>query len=294
MTIGSAQQLNDEDFEQLSAYLDGQLAAVERDLLEARLEREPTLRVALDELRATTRLLRELPPARPPRSFTLDTAQIPPRAGWWNLPRLVQLAGPLAAVLVVAVITLSVFNSGGMGSAPAAAPMAAEATTAAPALEADQAPGDAASSAARADAPAATIAPAATQAPAATEVPRAAEAPAAEQQSQPAAESLPEPSAAMSAALDETVVPGTAAGVAEYATTPELKQDDATSAAAANADTALATPAVSSPDTSTVATPVVAGAAQSGSPVATLALLALPLVLLGLGAWLWVVARRKA
>ena len=127
-------QLNDRDLELISAYIDGQLSAEERREVERRLDNEANLRLAYEELRATVQVLRDLEPVRPPRSLTLDPANValqrPPatRLGWG---RLLQVAGVFAAVLVAAIGTLSVIGSLG-GSAPASAPMAA-APTAAPA-----------------------------------------------------------------------------------------------------------------------------------------------------------------
>jgi anti-sigma factor RsiW len=125
-------QLNDRDLELISAYIDGQLSAEERREVERRLDNEANLRLAYEELRATVQVLRDLEPVRPPRSFTLDPANValqrPPatRLGWG---RLLQVAGVFAAVLVAAIGTLSVIGSLG-GSAPASAPMVAAPTTA--------------------------------------------------------------------------------------------------------------------------------------------------------------------
>ncbi len=125
-------QLNDRDLELISAYIDGQLSAEERREVERRLDNEANLRLAYEELRATVQALRDLEPVRPPRSFTLDPANValqrPPatRLGWG---RLLQVAGVFAAVLVAAIGTLSVIGSLGSG-APASAPMVAAPTTA--------------------------------------------------------------------------------------------------------------------------------------------------------------------
>jgi len=125
-------QLNDRDLELISAYIDGQLSAEERREVERRLDNEADLRLAYEELRATVQVLRDLEPVRPPRSLTLDPANValqrPPatRLGWG---RLLQVAGVFAAVLVAAIGTLSVIGSLGSG-APASAPMVAAPTTA--------------------------------------------------------------------------------------------------------------------------------------------------------------------
>ncbi|KPV50773.1 hypothetical protein SE17_25005, partial [Kouleothrix aurantiaca] len=135
-------QPNDADLELLSAYIDGQLSGPERATLEQRLEREPALNAAIEDLRATVGLLRQLPPARPPRSFTLDAQAVAPRRAWvfpWG-----QFASGLIAVALVVVFGFALTRTGGGGGstagAPAAAPMEAAAMTAAPAAEATAAP----------------------------------------------------------------------------------------------------------------------------------------------------------
>jgi anti-sigma factor RsiW len=65
----------------LSAYLDGELGASARRKTEARLARDPNLRAALDDLRATRAVLRRAPQHRAPRNFVLSgqmVAQRPP------------------------------------------------------------------------------------------------------------------------------------------------------------------------------------------------------------------------
>jgi len=68
---GSQGRPSAQDEEQLSAYLDGELNAVERAALERRLAQDATLRRALGELRQTRALLRALPTPALPRSFAL-------------------------------------------------------------------------------------------------------------------------------------------------------------------------------------------------------------------------------
>ena len=93
-----------QDFDRLSAYLDNQLSPAEKAGLEARLEREPELKAALDDLRMTVRALRSLPAVKPPRNFTISQAQAraiaPPRRVFPSL----RLATALAAFAFVAVI----------------------------------------------------------------------------------------------------------------------------------------------------------------------------------------------
>jgi anti-sigma factor RsiW len=126
MTQSSNLQLNDADLELLSAYIDSQLANDERAALEERLRREPALRAALDELRATVVLLHELEPLKPPRSFTLDPQIYQPRRT--SLFARLNLGSALTAV-VLAFLCLAVFTIRGLlptsNTASVSAPMAA-------------------------------------------------------------------------------------------------------------------------------------------------------------------------
>jgi len=63
--------MNPRDLELLSAYLDGQLNSSDSARLESRLASDESLRAALDNLRATHILFRQLPTRRAPRNFTL-------------------------------------------------------------------------------------------------------------------------------------------------------------------------------------------------------------------------------
>ncbi|HMO59781.1 MAG TPA: zf-HC2 domain-containing protein, partial [Roseiflexaceae bacterium] len=65
-------QLNDDDIELLSAYIDNELSAADRARLEVRLQAEPLLRTTLAELQTTVTALQSLETLGPPRSFTLD------------------------------------------------------------------------------------------------------------------------------------------------------------------------------------------------------------------------------
>ncbi|MFW5772643.1 MAG: hypothetical protein ACOCZH_04895 [Phototrophicaceae bacterium] len=68
--------LTDRDTEQLSAYIDGALDESERAELEARLQADAALRRELDALRHTVALVRDLPPLKAPRDFTLTPAML--------------------------------------------------------------------------------------------------------------------------------------------------------------------------------------------------------------------------
>lgn len=63
--------MNAREVENLSAYLDGQLSPTDSARLEARLESDPALAAALEALRETRALLRQMPRRRAPRNFTL-------------------------------------------------------------------------------------------------------------------------------------------------------------------------------------------------------------------------------
>ncbi len=188
MTTYPDPQLNDSDLELLSAYIDQQLTAADRATLEQRLEHEPALQLALEELRTTVGLLRELPAARPPRSFALDPRSVAPKRSW-SFPWM-QLGSALVAATLLLVFGFVLTRGTGGGGSPASAPMAASAPTSAPAAAAPTfapaAPMSAAAeptAAAGAEAPmaagvaptavaASTSAPAAALAPAATAAPR--------------------------------------------------------------------------------------------------------------------------
>jgi anti-sigma factor RsiW len=69
------------DWEALSAYLDNQLKTKDRLRLESRLNHDPELRSALEELRRTRLVLRSQPPLRAPRNFTLTPEMAGVRSG---------------------------------------------------------------------------------------------------------------------------------------------------------------------------------------------------------------------
>lgn len=89
------------DAELLSAYLDDMLTASERAELEARLAAEPALRQELDALRITIASLRDLPPLKASRDFTLTAEQAGARPRVIRPPVWGQLAAVAAVLLVV-------------------------------------------------------------------------------------------------------------------------------------------------------------------------------------------------
>lgn len=113
-------ELSPRDWEALSAYLDGRLSPRERARLEARLAREPALRQRLAELRALRAALRDLPPPRVPRNFTLRPEMVRPTASprrgtWWRW------ATALTALLL-ALVVLADWGLGRMALQAAAPP----------------------------------------------------------------------------------------------------------------------------------------------------------------------------
>jgi hypothetical protein len=148
------------DLEQLSAYLDGQLAQPDRSRLELQIRSDPALASALEGLRQTRALLRRTPQRRAPRNFTLT----PKMAGIRPpVPRLVPVlswASAVAALFFIFTLGAALVGQLSFGAASKSAP-APMASGAGPFAAAAPAPATAAPAAA---APA-TAAPA-TQAPA--------------------------------------------------------------------------------------------------------------------------------
>ncbi|MGA7192741.1 MAG: hypothetical protein WBW94_03855 [Anaerolineales bacterium] len=117
--------MNPRDLELLSAYLDGQLNPSDSARLESRLASDESLRTALDNLRSTRSLLRQLPSRRAPRNFTLTPrmAGIKPPT-----PRAVPIFRFASALATFLFIITFVINGLISLSAPsfAAAPLSAQ------------------------------------------------------------------------------------------------------------------------------------------------------------------------
>ncbi len=138
-------QISPHEWEALSAYLDKELPVKERTRLESRLQVQPELRQALEDLRRTRAVLRSQPRLRAPRNFTLTPEMVgqrrPVRSGG-GLPvfNLMRFASAFAAVLLVIVLIGDLFSGAPVGrptamrgseatvaEEPIAAPFAAEA-----------------------------------------------------------------------------------------------------------------------------------------------------------------------
>jgi len=120
MTIPSSR-----DLEQLSAYLDGQLSQSSRARLEIRIQSDPALASALEELRQTRTILRHTPQRRAPRNFTLNPGMAGIRP---PVPRLVPVLSWASAVaMLFFIFTLGAGLVGqlsfGAAATSAAAPM---------------------------------------------------------------------------------------------------------------------------------------------------------------------------
>ncbi len=128
--------------DQLSPYLDGELAPRPREALERHLASCEPCRRELTGLRAAARALADLPEVDVPRSFTLTPEQVRPPAPRPLLPRPPLAAPLLAGALAFALAALLVVDLGDIGGGgPAAtrqeAPAAQERTGA------DRAPAEA-------------------------------------------------------------------------------------------------------------------------------------------------------
>jgi anti-sigma factor RsiW len=154
-------QPTDADLELLSAYIDNQLSGAERMGLEQRLRAEPRLRAELAELRATTELLRNLEPVRPPRSFALDPATAPRRARFFPFAWIMQLGGGFAGLALVLLASVQLLTAPAIPPAleSAPAPMAAQGgdMSAAAVPAATEAPAEVARESAPASAPEAAM-----------------------------------------------------------------------------------------------------------------------------------------
>jgi hypothetical protein len=123
--------ISNRDWELLSAYMDGQLSSGKRAQLDARMQTNPELRAALDELTKTRAMLRSLPRLKAPHSIKLTpemVGQKQPR----RLYPFFQFASALSSLMLV-LILLSDFlgfslpvPSGRMASQALEAPVAAE------------------------------------------------------------------------------------------------------------------------------------------------------------------------
>ena len=114
-------QLSPQDWQQLSAYLDGQLSTTEKERLETRLRTQTNLRTGLEEISQTRAVLRSVPHRKVPHNFTLTRAMVAEqnrrRSAWFPVLSFTSLA---SLVVLAAVSLLSQFQYGALSAAPAA------------------------------------------------------------------------------------------------------------------------------------------------------------------------------
>jgi hypothetical protein len=217
--------IHDQVAELLSAYIDGEVTAAERGLVEAHLASCDVCGRDLATLRQTVTLLRQLPQVAAPRPFTLRESDVqslrptlrPARPAWWQSGWLRGAVAAAAMLLCVAVAGVTLLLEHGLVGAPAApAPVALQSQPQAPAATqaAEAAPGARGEAGKQAEnfAPAPTAAPAPPQreeAAAEATAPQAATAaPAAKAlQAETPLEPAPSPSPTSAAALAKPLAP---------------------------------------------------------------------------------------
>ncbi len=105
------------DDELLSAYIDGQVTAAERQRVEQALAADAQIRERYETLRMTVNLMQNTPPMRVPRTFVLSEAQVlaaggrvkgVEQPGFWErlFPRFMPLATAAVALLLVALLSV--------------------------------------------------------------------------------------------------------------------------------------------------------------------------------------------
>jgi hypothetical protein len=133
--------LSSNDWEALSAYLDGQLSERDRNRLQQRMAADPELQRALEGLRQTKIILRSAPRRRAPRNFTLTKQMVPQRRRNWFQPvPAFSFGSVFAAILLIFALAFQ-YLPGLQGLRQAASPnnIAAQAPAAAPLPAATQA-----------------------------------------------------------------------------------------------------------------------------------------------------------
>jgi anti-sigma factor RsiW len=102
-------RISTRDWDDLSAYLDGQLNTKEQTRVETRLRQDADFRSALEELRRTRAVVHSLPKLRAPRSFLLT----PEMAGQKTITRQARPAFPVlrfASVIATVLLFITLFG----------------------------------------------------------------------------------------------------------------------------------------------------------------------------------------
>jgi anti-sigma factor RsiW len=229
--MSSQRPLTDQDYERLSAYIDGALSHSDRALLELHLQNEPALRHELEALRQTVTLVNQLPPLKAPRDFTLEAEMIrpasPKRLLIFPASAAFSALSAAAAVLLLTLAGILSLSSGNLAAPPSPLQSQQVATnptaTAAIVLELEEAVGESNISAPS------TLSAAPTQLPSPLAAPiDAAGAPAADDESQDAADGAdmameqPAPTAPLLGPDEQAQAPSAASG---FAASPTLENE---------------------------------------------------------------------
>lgn len=119
-------QISPQDYELISAFLDGELKGSAARDFESRLEKAPDLKAALREIQAVRTLVREMPRLRAPHAFTLSPQMVKVRKpGFFTLAalRTMQFSAALSGILLILVIAGDLILSR-FSEQPALAPQA--------------------------------------------------------------------------------------------------------------------------------------------------------------------------
>lgn len=112
-------KITNQEWAQLSAYVDGELSPAEESRLTSRLAAQPALRAALEDLQRTRALLSAAPRLKVPRDFTLTPAQVG-RPARKSSPAGYQLAAAALSFLFAAVVVFDLGSGFVKGAMPAA------------------------------------------------------------------------------------------------------------------------------------------------------------------------------
>jgi hypothetical protein len=112
--------------EALSAYLSDALSPKERQQFEAQLAQDPGLQAELEQMRALRQAMRQMPPRRVPRNFTLDPAVYgrPARQPLIQAYPILRGATALTAVFLIFALAAGLFTGLGSGAQSMAVEMA--------------------------------------------------------------------------------------------------------------------------------------------------------------------------
>ncbi len=111
-------QITDRDWAQLSAYLDGELSGRELKQVRIKIQTDPLLQAALEQLRITKQILQTAPRIPAPRNFTLTPEMVGVQSKKTSFSGF-RLAAALASFLLIGVMILDfggIFYKGAMSA----------------------------------------------------------------------------------------------------------------------------------------------------------------------------------